>query len=132
VPRPAFVAEDDLGSVWTDETGRLQRNVNMTFNREVIRAIQSGVICLRCLEPQDEAFPPVCQSPAELGCQYPIRERQIMDFAMEFEGDKHIGPSKPVSEYLLEQDLRVEQRKFEEGKGARGVIIPKGVRASEN
>jgi hypothetical protein len=31
---------------------------------------------------------------------------------MEFEGEKHIGPSLPVTEYLAEQDERIEKRKF--------------------
>ena len=34
-----------------------------------------------------------------------------MDFAMEFEGEVHVGPNKPISEYLLEQDLEREKRK---------------------
>lgn len=115
VPRPSFVAEEDADSVWYDEpTGRAQKNVTMTFGKETVRAIQAGVICLRCLEPQSTSFPDLCESPPEMGCSYPIRDRQIIDFAMEFEGDKHLGPAKPVSEYMLEQEERREKREFEE------------------
>ena len=42
-----------------------------------------------------------------------MKERQIMDVAMEFEGDKHLGPARPMSEYLEEQSLRHEKAKFE-------------------
>lgn len=115
VPRPRFVAEEDADSVWLDEpTGRLQKNVNVTFTKEVTRAIQSGRICLRCLEPQPVDFPDICMSPEEMGCTYPIRDRQIMDFAMEFEGEKHLGPAKPISEYMAEQEERVERARFEQ------------------
>lgn len=114
VPRPHFHAEEDADTVWLDEpTGRLQKNVNLTFPKEVIEAIKSGFICLRCLEPQDEAFPEVCQSPPEMGCTYPIKERQILDFSMEFEGDKHLGPARPIREYLEEQEERAERARSE-------------------
>lgn len=113
VPVPRFVAEEDADTVWLDEpTGRLQKNASLTFQPETISAMRAGMICLRCLEPQESAFPVVCQSPPEMGCSYPIRDRQIMDIAMEFEGDKHLGPGKPITEYLLEQEERQEKRKF--------------------
>lgn len=131
VPVARFRGEDALDSVWTDETDRLQRNVHLTFPPETIRAIREGRICLRCHEPQDEAFPIVCQSPPEMGCTYPIRERQIMDFTMEFEGDKHLGPSKPIGEYLAEQELRREQELFKERQqnGGRGVRVTQKIKS---
>ncbi len=113
VPLPRFVAEEDADSVWYDEpTGRVQKNVTMTFQPETIRAMQSGMICLRCLEPQSQAFPDICESYEWSGCSYPIKERQIMDFAVEFEGNKHLGPAKPISEYLQEREARKEKRNF--------------------
>jgi hypothetical protein len=129
VPRPSFVAEEDADSIWYDHsTGRMQKNVVMTFRPETVRALQSGMICLRCLEPQAEAFPLVCDSNKWSGCSYPIRDRQIMDFAMEFEGEKHLGPAKPISEYLAEREERKERRAFHKklvGGGSR----MKGLRA---
>lgn len=117
VPLPKFVASEDADSVWYDEpTGRIQKNVTATFQPEVVAAIKAGEICLRCLEPQDEPFPDICTSPPEMGCSYPIRDRQIMDVAMEFEGDRHLGPARPITEFLEEQDLRREKRKFIERK----------------
>jgi hypothetical protein len=116
VPLPRFVASEDDDSLWLDEpTGRIQKNVNVTFQPETVRAIQSGMICLRCYEPQGTAFPEICESHEWSGCAYPIRERQIMDFAMEFEGGKHLGPAKPITQYLEEQRERVERRRFDAG-----------------
>lgn len=113
VPIAKFVAAEDADSVWLDEpTGRIQKNVTLTFQQDTIRAIQSGMICLRCLEPQPYAFPEVCQSEEAMGCSYPIKERQITDFAMEFEGNKHLGPARPITEYMQEQELRREKRRF--------------------
>lgn len=113
VPLPKFVASEDADSVWYDEpTGRIQKNVSLTMQPEVVAAIRAGEVCLRCLEPQDEPFPDICTSPPEMGCSYPIRERQIVDAAMEIQGNKHLGPAKPITEYLEEQELRMEKRRF--------------------
>jgi hypothetical protein len=100
------VLVDDTESVWTDATGRLQRNVIEKVDVETFNALQSGHMCLRCHEPHPEAFPDVCDFP---GCGYPMRERQIMDIAMEFRGHDFIGPAQPISQYLEEQEERVER-----------------------
>lgn len=105
IPRPRFVASDDLNSVWHDEpTGRLQRNAELKIEAETFQAMQAGYICLRCLEPQPDAFPIACDL-----CGYSMRERQVMDIAMEFRGEKHVGPGAPIAEYLAEQDERLER-----------------------
>lgn len=109
VPVPRFVAEDDTDAVWSDGvTDRLQRNVNVTFQPETVRAIQAGHICLRCFEPHEQSFPIACSL-----CGYSMKDRQIMDFALEFEGGKHLGPAKPLSEYLEEKAAEREKAKFE-------------------
>ena len=93
VPLPQFFAEDDTGSVWTDPTGRLQRNAKITVRKEVKEAMQAGMICLRCLEPQTEAFPFHCTSPPEMACDYPMSDRQLRDIAIEYEGEQTLGPT---------------------------------------
>jgi hypothetical protein len=100
------VLVDDTESVWTDETGRLQRNVIEKVDKATFDALQAGYMCLRCHEPHPEAFPEVCDFP---GCGYPMRERQIIDIVMEFRGHDFIGPSRPITEYLEEQEERVER-----------------------
>lgn len=97
---------DDPFSVWTDQTGRLQRNVIEKVDVETFNALQAGHMCLRCHEPHPEAFPDVCDFP---GCGYPMRERQILDIAMEFRGHDFIGPSRPITDYMEEQEERMER-----------------------
>jgi hypothetical protein len=110
VPVPRFVASDDTHSVWHDEpTGRLQRNAVLKIEKATYEAMLAGHICLRCLEPQDEAFPEVCQSPEEMGCSYPIRERQALDMRMEFRGEDHVGPGLPIAQFEADQQERIER-----------------------
>lgn len=133
VPVWRAVLRDDTHSVWKENDGRLQRNVIESVEVETFRAMQSGHICLRCHEPQEEAFPVECDFP---GCGYPMRERQIMDIAMEFRGHEHIGPGLPIAEYLDQQDRRMEERERKERKksgrspmtGLRQKILSPGAR----
>lgn len=110
---PVFraVLRDDTHSVWKENDGRLQRNVVASIDVETFRALQSGHICLRCYEPHPEAFPLECDI-----CGYPMRERQVMDVAMEFRGHDHIGPGLPIAEYLEQQERRLEERERKERK----------------
>lgn len=109
VPVARFVAESNPGEVWTDgQTDRLQMGVDKTFTRETIQAMQAGYICIRCLEPQEAAFPPQCDL-----CGYTMRERQIVDLSVEFAGEKHIGPSKALDDYLDELDAEAERKNFQ-------------------
>lgn len=93
VPVPRFYAEDEPASVLDIVTGRTQRHARITLNAETLGAMKAGMICLRCLEPQDTAFPEVCQSPPEMACSYPIAEHQLRDIAVEYEGEQTLGPS---------------------------------------
>lgn len=117
VPTPRFVVRDDVNSdmVTTFSDGRHFRDTERIFPPDVLSAIRQGMICLRCLEPQPWSFAdehlPGCEGVSLHGAHY-MKDRQILDLAMEMEGEVHLGPSKPISEYLLEQDLRHEERKF--------------------
>lgn len=90
-----------------EATGRIMRDASLRFNEETRNAIKAGNICLRCLEPQPTSFPDTCDL-----CGYPMRERQILDVAMEFEGEVHLGPTKPLREFADAQSERLEKRKF--------------------
>lgn len=111
VPVFRAVLRDDTHSVWMESDGRLQRNVVASVDIETFRAMQAGFMCLRCYEPQDDAFPDQCDL-----CGYPMRERQVMDIAMEFRGHEHIGPGLPISEYLDDMDRRADERERAEAK----------------
>ena len=47
-----------------------------------------------------------------MGCTYPIRERQTTDIGIEFEGEQHLGPAKPITAYIEEQEERVARQRF--------------------
>lgn len=116
VPLPRFVGEDRAGMVTTFADGREFRDKTLIFQPEVMRSFQAGMICLRCLEPQSHAFAdehlPGCEGVALVGARY-MRDRQIMDYAMEFDGERHLGPSRPINEYLDELEAVAEKRAFD-------------------
>lgn len=112
IPRPRFVASDDTHSVWDDGvTHRLQRNAILKMDRATFDAIKAGHICLRCLEPQPDAFPETCDL-----CGYPMRERQGLDIKMEFRGETHVGPGMPIAQWEAEQEEKAERAEFERRK----------------
>lgn len=131
VPVFRAVLRDDTHSVWKENDGRLQRNVVASIEVETFRALQAGFICLRCYEPQEDAFPELCPL-----CGYPMRERQILDVAMEFRGHDHVGPGLPIADYLEQQERRLEARERKERKkggkspmtGLRQKILSPGAR----
>ena len=104
----SFVATNDAGAVWSDGvTDRIQYDLHKTYTAGGMRMLREGRQCLRCDEPLDPAFPPSCPV-----CGYAVGDRQIMDMAMEFEGERHLGPSAPISQYMQEQEARQEKRAF--------------------
>lgn len=104
-----FVARNSTDAVWTDGvTGRPQMDYSATFTKEGLDLLKEGRQCLRCGEPHPEKpFPVSCDF-----CGYAMKDRQVMDIAMEFEGERHLGPSRPIAEYLEEIELRKEKRRF--------------------
>lgn len=103
-----FVADNDDQAVWVDGvTDRPQMDYVKTYTPEGMRFLREGRQCLRCDEPQPDPFPPTCDL-----CGYPMKERQIVDISLEFDGDRHVGPAKPISEYLEKLEERTEKRKF--------------------
>lgn len=118
VPLPKFIAEDaDTSMVLSLGDDRSFRDVRKIYDPETLRAMKSGYLCFKCHEPQaypfEDAHLDGCEGVSLAGPDY-MKRRQIMDIAMEMEGEVHIGPSKPIKEYLQEQELRVEERRFEQ------------------
>lgn len=118
VPLPRFVGElnVDTGLIRQAPDGRRFADATLSFPPEVVRAIQAGMVCLKCLEPQPFSFAdrhvPGCEGVLMRGPHY-MAQWQIIDFALEFEGDKHIGPSKPMAEYDAEIEEKRLKHQFE-------------------
>jgi hypothetical protein len=114
-PRPApklsgafMLLEPGTAEIQEPNTGRKFLDVDVTMDAEKVGQIREGYRCLRCKEgPFDESFPLTCDV-----CGYEIRARQAVDFRMEFEGEKHIGPAKPLSAFMDEVEMRQEQALF--------------------
>ncbi len=116
LPWAPMVAANDTQAVWNDGvTDRPQMDLSKTYTELGLGLLREGRQCLRCDEPHPEPFPELCDL-----CGYPMNERQIMDIAMEFEGTKHIGPSRPITEYMAEQDARLEKAKFDGSLAGKG------------
>lgn len=117
VPVFRAVVKDSLDSVWIDEpTKRLQRDATLLMPPDVREAIRTGWMCLRCFEPQDEAFPEFEDAHHLPGCTYDMRARQAVDVAVEFRGEEHIGPNRGIGAYLEEQSERLERAEYERRK----------------
>lgn len=113
--RPRFHAENvDTGLV-RESLGRKFMDAEIVYPEEVRRAILAGMICLKCQEPQELPFEDShidgCEGVLVRGKHY-MRDWQIIDCAHEMEGEKHLGPAKPMREFLDQQDARLEKRKF--------------------
>ena len=103
-----FVARDSTDAVWNDGvTDRPQMDYSKTYTKQGMGLLKEGRQCLRCDEPHPDPFPLACDV-----CGYAMKDRQILDIAMEFEGERHLGPSKPIAQYLEEIEERKEKRRF--------------------
>lgn len=121
IPVPTFVAHDDPNTWWTDGTDRMQRGHNAAFPKHNLDAMRAGHMCMMCYEPLLESFPLKCPL-----CGYEVRERQIVDLAVQVEGETWIGPTKAVQEYLEEIEVRAEKQRFDQ-KIAAGASKLKGL-----
>ena len=93
IPLPKFFVEHDTSGIWQVHSGRVHRGARIILLPETLEAMKAGLICLRCMEPQDEPFPFRCTSPPEMGCEYRISDRQLRDIAIEYEGGQTLGPT---------------------------------------
>lgn len=115
-PAPTMVLIETDEEIEEPNTGRRFNDVKQVITKEMKGAILCGHMCLKCKEPFPErAFPDFCDV-----CGYEVGRRQILDAGMELEGEVHVGPSKPISEFLAELDeneMKSEfERKLREGK----------------
>lgn len=120
VPLPKFVADEEPSNLVIElPDGRKFRDVEKVFQPEVIEALRSGMICLRCLEPQASPFGdshlPGCEGVSMHGERY-MRDRQTLDFSMEIREGKHLGPALPMAVYLEEQDIALEKSLYEQAR----------------
>lgn len=108
LPIPEMVLIPNDVVIEEPNTGRRFHDVDQGMHPEARQAIQAGHMCLKCKEPHpDEAFPMYCNV-----CGYEMRERQILDCAVEFEGEIHVGPSKPLTDFMEDLDERQQKQMY--------------------
>ena len=122
IPSIKFVAEDNPREFWSLGDDRIVAGADVTITPELHRAMQTGQVCLRCKEPQDGEFPIQCSL-----CGYAMKELQPRDVVMEFDGFKHLGPTKPITEFMDEAEERYQKEKFQR-KIAEGKSPMKGLK----
>lgn len=109
-PKIRFVAEDDPSEIWSLGDDRVVAGADVTVTPELFRGMQEGFYCMRCHEgPQEMSFPLACDL-----CGYSMKELQIRDLALEFDGYKHLGPSKPINEFMDQAEEEYLKQKFAE------------------
>lgn len=122
-----IAVEDDPTSFMHDGNV-LRAGYNATFDDETIERFRIGRACIRCWEPQEEAFPESCGL-----CGYAMREMQARDFEQEFEGEKWIGPKTTLADEY-ERMIENGQRKRHTPGGQilthSGILLPPGVKDS--
>ena len=118
VPNPHFVGQHkNTGLVRQAQDGRKLVDAEITFTHPFFDAIRGGMMCLKCMEPQETANEdvhlPGCEGVLIHGPRYMRDFYQVLDISLEFEGDVHIGPSKPMSEVITEKDERAARLAFD-------------------
>jgi hypothetical protein len=108
-PYAAMVIERNGVPIQEPNTGRWMEDVDVIITEEERQQILAGYRCLRCKEPFELAYPASCSV-----CGYEVSERQALDAELELEGARHVGPSKPLTEYMQELELRQEKALFEQ------------------
>lgn len=105
--------------------GREMVDADIVMPGDQIEQMRQGYRCIRCLEPQSEAFPPLCESTLPNGqhwCNYPIREKQPLEFAQRFGGEEHVGSRIN----LADEQTRLDE--VTEYESRTGIILPDHVK----
>ena len=112
-------AKDDP-TLLTRETGSVRNNVLLTLHPEDVERVRLGFVCIKCLEPQREAFPEKCSL-----CNFPIRAEQSDYFRRFYEGETRVGPSTNMNEELDRLDDWHERRLHVPGAQ---ILIPRSLK----
>lgn len=139
MPKPITVAaiETDPQYVYEDYDGTVYDHPDLTFPREAWERIAEGRACLRCWELQEIPF--LTATTAQIrrtperhlpGCVYAgrgIQTKQAQDVALEFYGEKWIGPKQKLEDRLAEDDEK--RAKYRQDTGVKaGIVVPPWVK----
>jgi len=113
--------DNDTETLIFFEDGRPPRSpVIMYFSDYDIGRMQAGYICIQCYEDLDTAFPEECPV-----CRYKMAERQAEEFAKDYRGNAHIGPSTSLEqEREIMNYLRSKER---EEIWRPSIVVPRSI-----
>jgi len=92
----------DPASVSIMPDGRVFQRTVHGLSEEQVGRIRAGYTCIKCYEDYIDAFPDECSV-----CKFPMREKQMEEFAKDFRGDIKFGPSTSLDE---EREIMNEMR----------------------
>jgi hypothetical protein len=98
LPAVPVEVDEDVNNVLVRADGQVRRHALLIFEEEDVGRIRAGYCCLRCGESQYDhgaPFPEKCWI-----CGYRMSDRQLQDFAKEFEGNVRVGPSTSIDDEL--------------------------------
>lgn len=108
--------------------GRIFLDANVIIDEDSVEQIRLGMKCIRCMEPQSQPFPAICESrlPEEVGgalwCGFPIKEKQAAEFAAMYKGDVHVGSRVDLNDEMARLD---EMSDYE---ARNGIVLPDHVK----
>ena len=129
--RPAvpIATESDPNAVLLHADGTFREHYNMIFSAEDVERIRLGYCCIQCFESQvgygeGTPFPEQCGL-----CGYPMRARQAIRFAQEFQGEVRVGPTTSVDEELAIAEEWLERRELAQlgMKKTGSIVVPRGI-----
>lgn len=114
----AEASDIDIEAVTVMPDGRVFQRTVFGLTEEQVGRIRAGYTCVKCLEDYTSPFPDHC-----IVCKFPMRERQMEEFAKDFRGEIKFGPSTTLDE---ERGIMNEMRERERHDRLRkaGVILP--------
>jgi len=84
--------------------GRVLGEVQLTLDEETIGRMRAGYMCVKCLEPFEQAWPVRCNV-----CGAPIRDKQAEYFAREYAGEIRLGGPPLELDGIHERAAREER-----------------------
>lgn len=120
---PLGIDNDDQSLVFFED-GRPPRSpVIMFFGDHDIGRMRAGYICIQCYEDLDTSFPDECPV-----CHYKMAARQAEEFAKDYRGNAHIGPSTTLEEERAIMNFLREKEAREKGYLWKpSILVPKGL-----
>lgn len=104
-------------------TGRKFKDVKVVVTKQEAGEIEAGIRCLKCKEPwgAENMLPDECPV-----CDYEAHKRQMIDCAAEMVGTEHIGPSRPMQQFMDDLHTRQDEAAFRQ-KLVEGASPQRGV-----